>query len=143
MLTAVENRHAMPAKFASPSCKPPSLVPVRDLRMDNARETAMLAIQGLKCIYDTTGRGWAMEIALEGETASKRFDLDGPDDAEMLIEAFEDSSASHFDPMTGEISFAYEYAEHSDDEESEDDETAEADEDGDDEDDSDTKKEVA
>lgn len=120
---------------------------VRELRM-NAREIVMLAIQGLKCIYDTTGRGWAMEIALEGENATKRFELDGPEDAEMLIEAFEDSSTSYFDPMTGEISFAYEYAEHSDDEESEnEDETAEADEDdaedGDDEDNTGTKREVA
>jgi DNA-directed RNA polymerase subunit delta len=72
----------------------------------------MLAIQGLKCIYDTGARGWAIELALsgEGEEAVRRFDVDGPDDAEMLIEAFEDSTASAFDPATGEIVFAYEYA---------------------------------
>ncbi len=107
----------------------------------------MLAIQGLKCIYDTTGRGWAMEIALEGDNATRRFDLDGPDDAEMLIEAFEDSSASHFDPMTGEITFAYEYAEaahddESEDEDSEEDEVAE-DDDGDDDNEDDTTRKVA
>ena len=120
---------------------------VRSLRMNNAREIVMLSIQGLKCIYDTTGRGWAMEITLEGEKATKRFDLDGPEDAEMLIEAFEDSSASHFDPVTGEISFAYEYAEHAaDEDEDSEDETAEADESdevGDDAKRHDTKKEVA
>ncbi len=72
----------------------------------------MLAIQGLKCIYDTGARGWAIELALsgEGEEAVRRFDVDGPEDAEMLIEAFEESTASAFDPATGEIVFAYEYA---------------------------------
>ena len=72
----------------------------------------MLAIHGLKCIYDTGARGWAIELSLsgEGEDAVRRFDVDGPDDAEMLIEAFEESTASAFDPATGEIVFAYEYA---------------------------------
>ena len=88
----------------------------------------MLAIQGLKCIYDTGARGWAIELALsgEGEEAVRRFDVDGSDDAEMLIEAFEDSTSSAFDPATGEIVFAYEYADFADDEEE--------DEDGDEED---------
>lgn len=78
----------------------------------------MLAIQGLKCIYDTGSRGWAVELALsgEGETATRRFDVDGPDDAEMLIEAFDESTASSFDPATGEIVFAYEYADLDEDE---------------------------
>ena len=51
----------------------------------------MLAIQGLKCVYDTGSRGWAIELALkgEGEDAVRRFDVDGPEDAEMLIEAFD------------------------------------------------------
>jgi hypothetical protein len=87
----------------------------------------MLAIQGLKCIYDTGSRGWAIELVLsgEGEEAMRRFDVDGPDDAEMLIDAFEDSSASAFDPVTGEIVFAYEYADLDDDEDgSEDDDLA-------------------
>lgn len=79
----------------------------------------MLAIQGLKCIYDTGARGWAIELVLsgEGEEAVRRFDVDGPDDADMLIEAFEDSTSSAFDPATGEIVFAYEYADFADDEE--------------------------
>lgn len=92
----------------------------------------MLAIQGLKCIYDTGARGWAIELALsgEGEEAVRRFDVDGPDDAEMLIEAFEDSTSSAFDPATGEIVFAYEYADFGvEDEEGED----EDEEDGEDE----------
>jgi DNA-directed RNA polymerase subunit delta len=101
----------------------------------------MLTIQSLKCIYDTSARGWAMELVFDGETATKRFDVDGPDDAEMLIESFEDSSSSTFDPATGEISFAYEYAAHEDEAEEddetetserEDDDTEEHDEDGDD-----------
>ena len=56
----------------------------------------MLAIHGLKCIYDTGARGWAIELSLggEGEDAVRRFEVDGPDDAEMLIDAFEDSTAS-------------------------------------------------
>lgn len=100
----------------------------------------MLAIQGLKCIYDTGARGWAIELALsgEGEEAVRRFDVDGPDDADMLIEAFEESTASAFDPATGEIVFAYEYAdfgvededeEESDDEDGEDEGPDAADED--------------
>lgn len=96
----------------------------------------MLPIQGLKCIYDTTGRGWSIELVLkaEGEAALRRFDVDGPDDAEMLIEAFEDSSASAFDPATGEIVFGYEYldldeeGEEEDEDEDEGEEEEEADE---------------
>lgn len=72
----------------------------------------MLPIQGLKCVYDTGSRGWAIELSLksEGEDTSRRFEVDGPDDAEMLISAFEESTASSFDPESGEIVFAYEYA---------------------------------
>jgi len=101
----------------------------------------MLPIQGLKCIYDTNGRGWSIELVLkaEGEDAVRRFDVDGPDDAEMLIDAFEDSSASVFDPETGEIIFGYEYLdldaedyEDSEEEEDESDEDEEHDEDAED-----------
>lgn len=101
----------------------------------------MLPIQGLKCIYDTNGRGWSIELVLkaEGEDAVRRFDVDGPDDAEMLIEAFEDSSASIFDPETGEIIFGYEYLdldaedyEDSEEEEDESDEDEEHDEEAED-----------
>lgn len=94
----------------------------------------MLPIQGLKCIYDTTGRSWSIELVLkaEGEAALRRFDVDGPDDAEMLIEAFEDSSLSVFDPETGEIVFGYEYLDLDD----EDDETEMAEDDEDEDDDS-------
>ena len=94
----------------------------------------MLAIQGLKCIYDTGARGWAIELSLkaDGEEAVRRFDVDGPEDAEMLIEAFDESTSSAFDPATGEIVFAYEYADLGDDEDEEDeseDEEAEDEED--------------
>lgn len=91
----------------------------------------MLAIHGLKCIYDTGARGWAMELTLggEGENAVRRFDVDGPEDAEMLIEAFEDSSSSVFDPATGEIIFAYEYADLDEEDEDEAEEEGEEDED--------------
>jgi DNA-directed RNA polymerase subunit delta len=94
----------------------------------------MLAIQGLKCVYDTGSRGWAIELALksEGEDAVRRFDVDGPEDAEMLIEAFDESTSSSFDPATGEIVFAYEYA--TLDDEDEEDEEGEEDEDGEEED---------
>ena len=90
----------------------------------------MLAIQGLKCVYDTGSRGWAIELALkgEGEEAVRRFDVDGPEDAEMLIEAFDESTSSTFDPATGEIVFAYEYATLDDEDEDEDETDDEADE---------------
>ena len=92
----------------------------------------MLAINGLKCIYDTGARGWAIELALsgEGDNAVRRFEVDGPEDAEMLIEAFDESTSSTFDPATGEIVFAYEYADLGDDEdEGEDDDEEEVSED--------------
>jgi len=97
----------------------------------------MLAIQGLKCVYDTGSRGWAIELALkgEGEEAVRRFDVDGPEDAEMLIEAFDESTASSFDPATGEITFAYEYASLDDEDEEDEEEEGEEDEDGEEEDD--------
>ncbi|CAN7510736.1 hypothetical protein [Bosea sp. LjRoot237] len=93
----------------------------------------MLAIQGLKCVYDTGSRGWAIELALkgEGEEAVRRFDVDGPEDAEMLIEAFDESTASSFDPATGEIVFAYEYATLEDEDEDETDDEADEEEDED------------
>lgn len=91
----------------------------------------MLAIQGLKCVYDTGSRGWAIELALksEGEEAVRRFDVDGPQDAEMLIEAFDESTSSSFDPATGEIVFAYEYATLDDEDETDDEADQEEDED--------------
>ncbi len=87
----------------------------------------MLAIHGLKCIYDTGARGWAIELTLggEGENAMRRFNVDGPEDAEMLIEAFEECSASSFDPATGEIVFSYEYADLEDDEDEDEEEEVE------------------
>jgi hypothetical protein len=87
----------------------------------------MLAIQGLKCIYDTTGKGWSIELVLraDGEEAVRRFDVDGAEDAELLIEAFEDSSASAFDPETGEIVFGYEYLDLDEEDEEEDEDEAE------------------
>ncbi len=100
----------------------------------------MLAIQGLKCIYDTTGKGWSIELVLraDGEEAVRRFDVDGADDAELLIEAFEDSSASAFDPETGEIVFGYEYLDlGEEDDEDEEDEAEESEEDDEDSDASD------
>ena len=97
----------------------------------------MLAIQGLKCVYDTGSRGWAIELALkgEGEEAVRRFDVDGPEDAEMLIEAFDESTASSFDPATGEIVFAYEYASLDDEDEDEDEDEVEGDDEADEEED--------
>ena len=65
----------------------------------------------------------------------RRFDVDGPDDAEMLIEAFEESTSSAFDPATGEIVFAYEYADFGVEDEDDEDESEDEDgEDGEDED---------
>ena len=91
----------------------------------------MLAIQGLKCIYDTTGKGWSIELVLraDGEGVVRRFDVEGAEDAELLIEAFEDASASAFDPATGEIVFGYEYLDL--DEEDEEDDEGERDEEAD------------
>lgn len=99
----------------------------------------MLPIQGLKCVYDTGSRGWAIELSLkaDGEDLSRRFDVDGPEDAEMLIEAFEESTSSSFDPESGEIVFAYEYASLDEVDEDELEDDAEESEDDDSEDDED------
>jgi len=93
----------------------------------------MLAIHGLKCIYDTGARRWAIELSLdgEGEEARRRFEVDGRDDAKMLIAAFEDASYGSFDPASGEIVFAYEYADFGIDEDHEDEEDDEEEEDDD------------
>lgn len=82
----------------------------------------MLAIHGLKCIYDTGARRWSIELSLdgEGEEARRRFEIDGREDAKMLVAAFEDASYGSFDPASGEIVFAYEYADFGLDEEDED-----------------------
>lgn len=105
----------------------------------------MLPIQSIKCIYDTGGRTWSIELKLdaEGEAATRRFEVDGAEDAEMLIEAFEDSSAAEFDPESGEIVFAYEYAmmDEDDEEESEEDEDSEEDDEEDETSDEDEGKE--
>lgn len=99
----------------------------------------MLAIQGLKCVYDTGAHVWAMELAFVGEETPRRFDLDGPEDAEMLIDAFEGSSSAVFDATSGEIVFAYEYArfdhEDGDDKDKTAEDESEEDEDGEDEED--------
>jgi len=96
----------------------------------------MLAIQGLKCIYDTRGKGWSIELVLraDGEETVRHFDVDGADDAELLIEAFEDSSASAFDPETGEIVFGYEYLDLDEEDEEDDEDEDEGVEEEDDED---------
>lgn len=103
----------------------------------------MLAIQGLKCIYDTTGKGWSIELVLraDGEDAVRRFDVDGAEDAELLIEAFEDSSASAFDPETGEIVFGYEYLDLDEEDEEDNEDEAEEDGEGEDEEDADASEE--
>ncbi|MCA0419017.1 MAG: hypothetical protein LCH80_09885, partial [Proteobacteria bacterium] len=59
---------------------------------------------------------------------------DGADDAELLIEAFEDSSASAFDPETGEIVFGYEYLDLDEEDEEDDEDEDEGVEEEDDED---------
>ena len=96
----------------------------------------MLAIESIKCIYDTGSRAWSIELKLdaEGELAKRRFMVNGADDAETLIEAFEDSSAAAFDPETGEIVFSYEYEYGYEDEEDEEEEEDAEDEESDEED---------
>jgi hypothetical protein len=84
-----------------------------------------------------------MELALagEGENAVRRFDIDGPEDAEMLIKAFEDSTTSGFDAVSGEIVFGYDYIDIDlDDEDDQDDDEDDEDE-ADDEDEDETSAE--
>jgi hypothetical protein len=107
------------AKFASLSSRQVPF-PSRAARAPSQGSKAMLTITGLHCLYDTSARGWAMEIAFADKTATRRFDLDSADDAEMLIEAFEESSSAVYDPESGEIRFAFEYASVEADDEDED-----------------------
>jgi DNA-directed RNA polymerase subunit delta len=107
-------------------------------------DMTMLTITGLNCIYDTGSRGWAMELAFADDTARRRFDVDSVEDAEMLIEAFEESSSASFDAESGEIRFAFEYASaEADEEEGEDEDVAEDEDDDGQKDDDDTKRKVA
>jgi hypothetical protein len=120
---------AVAAKVASLSSAQAPFPPRASAR--HHREPAMLTITGLNCLYDTSSRGWAMEIAFADDKATRRFDLDSADDAEMLIEAFEESSTASFDPESGEIRFAFEYAAAEEDEEDEESAEDETDEDKD------------
>jgi hypothetical protein len=112
------NEDAAAAKVAHLSSRQ-SQLPSRATARLHRETMAMMTIIGLNCLYDTSGRSWAMEIALANEKGSRRFDLDSADDAEMLIEAFEEATSATFDPESGEIRFAYAYAE-IEDEDSED-----------------------
>jgi hypothetical protein len=84
----------------------------------------MAAVTGLKCIYDTATKNWAVELSLDGETGAKRFGVPGPDHVEAFVESFEEASSVSFDPASGEVSFDFLYAEDADeDEESADEES--------------------
>jgi hypothetical protein len=50
------------------------------------------------------------ELTFADETATRRFDVDTAEDAETLIQAFEDSSSASFDVESGEICFTFDYA---------------------------------
>ena len=52
----------------------------------------MLPIQGLKCIYDTTGRAWSIELVIraEGEHAVRRFEVDSAGDADEGVPDHDD-----------------------------------------------------
>lgn len=85
----------------------------------------MKTIDAMTCIYSTKDGKWALEVSFGGQT--RRFPVAGPQDAEMVIEAFEEATDALFDPQTGEIHFAYEMT--SGDEEDEEDEEEGAEED--------------
>jgi hypothetical protein len=88
--------------------------------MDLLREQEMITILGLKAIYDTKNMGWAIEIALDGEPRNHRFAVGSAEDVEGFLEAFEESTEARFDPETGEVSFAFEYAFDEEDDEEDD-----------------------
>jgi hypothetical protein len=100
--------------------------------VDDVRETAMPAILGLKCIYDTRKKSWAIDLALEGDEAETvRFAVASAEDVETFIETFEESTAAQYDAENGEVSFSFEYAFADDEDEEE--EAADEDEEEDDE----------
>jgi hypothetical protein len=68
----------------------------------------MQTIDTMKCVYSTTDRTWAIEIGFGADQDARRFSIDGPVEAEMVIEAFTDASAANYDPQTGELHFSYE-----------------------------------
>lgn len=96
----------------------------------------MPAILGLKCIYDTKNQSWAIELALEGADETARFAVADADDVETFIETYEESTSADFDPESGEVTFAFEYAfadEVEDEDEDEEDDDEDEDEEEDDE----------
>lgn len=95
----------------------------------------MPAILGLKCIYDTRKKNWAIDLALDGEEAETvRFAVASAEDVETFIETFEESTAAQYDAETGEVSFSFEYAFAEDEDEDEEDEDADAEDEDDEED---------
>jgi hypothetical protein len=89
----------------------------------------MQAITGLTCIYDIVRQQWAAELTLDGEPATKRFTLRGPEHAETLVEALEDATSAHFDVETDEVRFVYDLAPSEEDDASPEDEAGDDDED--------------
>ena len=73
-------------------------------------------------------RNESFDVPVTVETDRQLAVTDTVQAAEMLIEAFDESTSSSFDPATGEIVFAYEYATLDDEDEDEDETDDEADE---------------
>jgi hypothetical protein len=73
-------------------------------------ENAMATVLGLKCIFDTNASSWAVELALDGEPSTHRFVVSSAEDVEQIVESFEESTETTFDPESGEIAFSFEYA---------------------------------
>ena len=82
----------------------------------------MVTILGLKAIYDTRNMGWAIELALDGEPETHRFSVGKGEEVESFLEAFEESTDARYDPASGEVAFAFEYAFDDEDDSEEEDE---------------------
>lgn len=91
----------------------------------------MITILGLKAIYDTKNMGWAIELALDGEPHSHRFKVGNGEEVESFLQAFEESTDARYDPDSGEVNFAFEYAFDHEDDDREEEEEDEEDEDED------------
>ena len=97
----------------------------------------MTTISALRAVYGIAKGQWSMVLELEDKD-EKRFDLQGPDHVEAMIEAFDDATSAAYDDEAGEVVFSFEYAALDfDDEESDEDEDGQDDEDEDEEDDED------
>lgn len=79
----------------------------------------MNRVTGYKCIFESKAEIWRFALTLKGEPAEAGFAVSNPETAETLLDMFDDANGCHFDPMTGEMAFGFDYVAGDDDQDNE------------------------